>query len=120
LRLKESRIAIAGLGGLYFIKCVRIGIEKFNLAEFDQFELGNFKRQVGANMEAIGKKIGCNERIKELLTLSSISLALSDDKVITIIKKRTNCSAVSVPLAFSELKSTNGIEETSGIHSIWC
>ena len=35
---------------------------------------------------------------------------LSNDKVITTIEKHANCSAASIPLALSELKSTNGIE----------
>lgn len=58
IKLKNSCVAIAGMGGvggIYFLTCVRLGIEKFNLADFDQFELGNFNRQVGASFSTIGK-----------------------------------------------------------------
>jgi 3-oxoacyl-[acyl-carrier-protein] synthase-3 len=38
------------------------------------------------------------------------NFGISDDKVITTIEKHANCSAASIPLALSELKSTKGIE----------
>jgi 3-oxoacyl-[acyl-carrier-protein] synthase III len=38
------------------------------------------------------------------------NFGISNDKVITTIEKHANCSAASIPLALSELKSTKGIE----------
>jgi 3-oxoacyl-[acyl-carrier-protein] synthase-3 len=38
-------------------------------------------------------------------------LGIDDSKVITTIGKHANCSAASIPLALSELKSTKGIED---------
>jgi hypothetical protein len=54
--LRRKRIAIAGLGGvggLHLLTLVRLGVGRFNLAEFDRFDLGNFNRQVGASMHSL-------------------------------------------------------------------
>lgn len=56
-RLQQKRVAIAGLGGvggLHLLTLCRLGIGKFHLAEFDTFDLANFNRQIGANIETIG------------------------------------------------------------------
>jgi hypothetical protein len=56
-RLRKSRVSIAGLGGvggLHLLSLARLGVGSFNLAEFDQFELPNFNRQVGAMVSTIG------------------------------------------------------------------
>lgn len=58
LKLKNARIAIAGLGGVggvHLLTLARLGISKFNIADFDVFELQNFNRQVGADMTTLGK-----------------------------------------------------------------
>lgn len=57
-RLRQARIAIAGLGGVggsHVLTLARLGIGSFNLAEFDRFELHNFNRQAGAFMHTIGE-----------------------------------------------------------------
>ena len=57
-RLREARIAVAGVGGvggLELLALARMGIGKFHLADFDTFELSNFNRQVGATMETLGR-----------------------------------------------------------------
>ncbi|WP_448547367.1 ThiF family adenylyltransferase [Thalassotalea fusca] len=51
--LKEKRIAIAGLGGVggsHIVTLARLGITKFNVADFDLFACENTNRQVGANV----------------------------------------------------------------------
>ena len=51
-RLRNSRVAIAGLGGvggIHFLTLVRMGIGKFNIADLDEFSVANINRQVGAN-----------------------------------------------------------------------
>jgi molybdopterin/thiamine biosynthesis adenylyltransferase len=57
-RLRETRVAIAGLGGVggaYLLTLVRLGIGRFNLADFDTFEIQNFNRQAGATTATIGR-----------------------------------------------------------------
>jgi molybdopterin/thiamine biosynthesis adenylyltransferase len=56
--LRGKRIAIAGMGGVggaHLLTLTRMGIGRFNLADFDKFELHNFNRQVGANVHSIGR-----------------------------------------------------------------
>jgi molybdopterin/thiamine biosynthesis adenylyltransferase len=56
--LKGKRVAIAGLGGVggsYVLALSRLGIGRFALADFDNFELQNFNRQAGANVATIGR-----------------------------------------------------------------
>lgn len=57
--LKNKRIAIAGLGGVggsHLITLTRLGIGKFNVADFDKFELPNFNRQAGASISHIDRQ----------------------------------------------------------------
>lgn len=57
-KLRGCRIAIAGLGGVggsHLLTLCRLGIENFNIADFDRFELQNFNRQVGATMSSLGE-----------------------------------------------------------------
>lgn len=57
-RLKNARVAIAGLGGTgsgQVTALSRIGIGNFNLADLDSYELVNFNRQSGATMSTIGR-----------------------------------------------------------------
>ena len=54
--LRGKRVAIAGLGGvggLHLLTLARLGIGRFNLAEFDRFDLANFNRQAGASMRSL-------------------------------------------------------------------
>jgi len=57
-KLRGCRIAIAGLGGVggsHLLTLCRLGVENFNIADFDSFELQNFNRQVGATVSSLGK-----------------------------------------------------------------
>ena len=57
-RLSEARVAIAGsggVGGIHSLTMARLGIGKFHLADFDQFGVENFNRQVGAFMSTVDK-----------------------------------------------------------------
>jgi len=57
--LRNKRIAIAGMGGVggsHLLTLTRLGIGKFNIADFDSFEVANFNRQAGANMETVGRQ----------------------------------------------------------------
>lgn len=56
--LRRKRIAIAGMGGVggfHLLALARLGVQKFNIADFDSFELANFNRQAGASMATLGR-----------------------------------------------------------------
>lgn len=56
--LRSKRVAIAGLGGVggfHLLTLARLGIARFNLADFDRFDLPNFNRQAGAALSTIGR-----------------------------------------------------------------
>jgi molybdopterin/thiamine biosynthesis adenylyltransferase len=57
-RLRMSRVAIAGLGGVggvYLTTLARLGVGAFTLADFDTFALANFNRQAGATLSTLGR-----------------------------------------------------------------
>jgi len=59
LRLKGAKVAIAGAGGVggaHLLTLCRLGIGRFNIADFDTFEVHNFNRQSGAFMSTIDQE----------------------------------------------------------------
>ena len=57
-KLRGARVAIAGLGGVggaHLLTLARLGVGRFNIADFDDFEVHNFNRQVGAFMSTLGR-----------------------------------------------------------------
>jgi molybdopterin/thiamine biosynthesis adenylyltransferase len=57
-RLRESRIAIVGMGGVggvHLTTLARIGVSRFNIADPDSFEIANFNRQCGATTRSLGR-----------------------------------------------------------------
>ncbi|MDR3452192.1 MAG: ThiF family adenylyltransferase [Rhodoferax sp.] len=57
-KLRRSRIAIAGLGGVggaHLLTLARLGIANFNIADFDDFDIHNLNRQAGAFMPYMGQ-----------------------------------------------------------------
>ena len=57
-RLRGSRIAIAGLGGVggvHLLTLARLGIGGFHIADFDRFDVPNFNRQAGALVSTLGR-----------------------------------------------------------------
>jgi molybdopterin/thiamine biosynthesis adenylyltransferase len=59
IKLKNSRIAIAGMGGVggfHLMTLVRMGIGHFHIADMDTFETANFNRQIGATTGTLGRK----------------------------------------------------------------
>ena len=57
-QLRRKRVAIAGLGGVggvHLLTLCRLGIGKFHLADFDNFDLANFNRQAGAVLSTLGQ-----------------------------------------------------------------
>tara|TARA_Y100000780_G_scaffold230853_1_gene254056 strand:+ start:41544 stop:42410 length:867 start_codon:yes stop_codon:yes gene_type:complete len=56
--LSKKRVAIAGAGGVggeHLVTLLRLGIQNFNISDFDEFEVHNFNRQAGAFMSTIGR-----------------------------------------------------------------
>jgi molybdopterin/thiamine biosynthesis adenylyltransferase len=57
--LRNKRVAIAGaggVGGIYALILARMGVGKLHIADNDTFELANFNRQFGANLDTLGKE----------------------------------------------------------------
>ncbi len=58
-KLRETTIAIAGLGGVggvHLTTLGRMGVGGFHIADFDRFELHNFNRQAGAACSTLGRE----------------------------------------------------------------
>ncbi|MDU0356343.1 ThiF family adenylyltransferase [Paraglaciecola aquimarina] len=56
--LKYKKVAIAGCGGVgseHVVTLSRLGIGRFSISDFDEFEVHNFNRQAGAFMSTIDK-----------------------------------------------------------------
>jgi molybdopterin/thiamine biosynthesis adenylyltransferase len=56
--LSNKRVAIAGMGGVggfHLLTLARLGVQRFHIADLDEFELANFNRQAGASMATIGR-----------------------------------------------------------------
>ncbi len=57
-QIRSKRVAIAGLGGVggsHLLTLARLGIQSFNLAEFDRFDTVNLNRQAGAFQSTMGE-----------------------------------------------------------------
>lgn len=57
-RIRGARVAVAGLGGVggaHVLTLARLGISRFNISDFDHFEIHNFNRQAGASMGTLGQ-----------------------------------------------------------------
>lgn len=67
LKLQSVKVAIAGAGGVgcaHLITLTRLGIGRFSISDFDQFEVHNFNRQAGAMMSTIDQdKVEVMERL---------------------------------------------------------
>jgi molybdopterin/thiamine biosynthesis adenylyltransferase len=67
-RLRGSRVAIAGLGGVggaHLLTLVRLGVANFNISDFDDFDIHNLNRQAGAFISSIG-----NSKLDKLASLA--------------------------------------------------
>jgi molybdopterin/thiamine biosynthesis adenylyltransferase len=55
-RLRASRIAIAGMGGVggsHLLALARLGVGGFSIADYDTFDVVNFNRQAGAQVSTL-------------------------------------------------------------------
>ena len=56
--LRGKRVAIAGAGGVgseHIVTLSRLGVGKFNISDFDEYEVHNFNRQAGAFMSTVDR-----------------------------------------------------------------
>jgi len=92
--LRQKTIAIGGMGGVggvHLLTCVRLGIEKFHIADFDIFELGNFNRQVGATISTLNKEKA--ESLKKMAldinpncSIKVFSKGINEDNIVEFLK----------------------------------
>lgn len=57
-RLSRATVAIAGMGGIgsnTAVMLARMGVSRFRIADFDNFDYANINRQYGAFLDTIGK-----------------------------------------------------------------
>lgn len=57
-KLRQARVGIAGLGGVggaHLLTLARLGLTKFHISDFDEFDIHNLNRQAGAFMPFMGK-----------------------------------------------------------------
>lgn len=57
-KIKQTTIAIPGMGGVgghHLHALLRLGFERFHIADMDDFDIGNFNRQFGATMSSCGR-----------------------------------------------------------------
>lgn len=58
LSLKQKKVATAGAGGVgseHIVTLSRLGVGKFNISDFDEYEVHNFNRQAGAFLSTVGR-----------------------------------------------------------------
>lgn len=56
--LSKKKVALAGAGGVgseHIVTLSRLGVQNFNISDFDEFEVHNFNRQAGAFMSTIDR-----------------------------------------------------------------
>lgn len=93
-KLSHVKVAIAGMGGVgghYAEVLARLGVQRFHIADFDKFEIGNFNRQNGALVSNIGRaKIEVlQERILQINPNAEITTfpnGVNDDNLADFIK----------------------------------
>lgn len=93
-RLRTTRIAIAGLGGVggsHLLTLARLGVGRFHISDFDRFELHNMNRQAGAAMSSLHRpKLDVlAERARDInpeLEIETFPQGISDDTIDTFLQ----------------------------------
>lgn len=58
-RLRAAKVAVAGaggVGGIHLQTLARLGFSQFHIADLDAYEMANFNRQAGANLDTLGEE----------------------------------------------------------------
>lgn len=93
--IRNTRVGIAGLGGCgsnHLLALVRMGFEKFAIADLDIFDYPNFNRQAGANIHTVGHS--------KVSVMSKMARAINPN--CDIIEFSEGLTDASIP-AFSEV-----------------
>ncbi len=83
--LRGKRVAIAGLGGVggrHLLTLARLGIQNFNIADLDVFDVANFNRQLGADMNSVGRE--------KIDVLSELATAINPDCQLGLFEQGVN------------------------------
>lgn len=88
-RLQKARVAIAGLGGVggaHLLTLARLGISRFHIADFDDFDVHNINRQAGAFVSTFGKSkintlAGLAKDVNPDMDLRLFSQGVTEDNV---------------------------------------
>ena len=92
-RLRNSRVAIVGMGGvggIHLVTLARLGVGRFTIADPDTFETANFNRQYGATLRGLGRpktEVMAEEArvINPELDLRVFSEAITADNVVDFL-----------------------------------
>lgn len=83
-RLRQSRVAIPGMGGvggIHLLTLARLGIGKFRIADPDVFDVPNFNRQIGAEVDSLGRSKAEVMREKALQVNPELDLEVKLDSI---------------------------------------
>lgn len=84
-KLKKSRVAIAGLGGVggsHLLTLARLGVGSFNISDFDDYGIENFNRQAGAFISTLDQS--------KLDTMRSMLLDINPDAKVRVFESGVN------------------------------
>jgi molybdopterin/thiamine biosynthesis adenylyltransferase len=82
--LRQSRIAIPGMGGvggLHLITLARLGVGAFRVADPDSFDVVNFNRQLGAEVQTLGRSKAEVMREKALQVNPDLELSVRTEAI---------------------------------------
>lgn len=88
-KLRASKVAIGGLGGVggvHLLTLARMGVGKFSIADFDTFDLVNFNRQIGANINTLHRP--------KLDVLQSMLLEINPEAEVTTFPKGLSADSI--------------------------
>lgn len=96
--LRETRVAIAGMGGvggIHLVTLARLGIGRFTIADFDVFDTANFNRQYGATVS--------NLRQPKTDVMERVARDINPEIELTILREPINAENVDRFLAGVDL-----------------
>ncbi|MCC5451112.1 ThiF family adenylyltransferase [Rheinheimera sp. UJ51] len=97
-QLKHFKVAIAGLGGVggeHLLTLCRLGVQRFSLADFDQFDVHNFNRQAGANIHTIDED--------KLAVMARMAAEINPDAELTCFEQGVTAENVDAFLAGADI-----------------
>jgi molybdopterin/thiamine biosynthesis adenylyltransferase len=83
--IRQTVIAIPGMGGVgghHLHSLLRVGFCRFKIADFDQFDVHNFNRQIGSNMNTVN--------MDKCQVMKDIALSINPEAQIEVFDKGIN------------------------------